>query len=212
MFDTLKQKTYNTPMISCILLAAGASTRFGSPKALARLGAVTVIEHLQNTLIHSNIDEIIVVLGDRVDSIKLHILKHKKVRFVYNKDYNLGQTSSLQTGLRLALSQSRGFMVLPVDSPLVKSPTLNILIDEFCKKQPGILIPTFQGKKGHPPIFSARMKTDLLGLDFTCGLNAFEHQHEANVFLFAVEDEGIIKSFNTPQEFEAIKPYFKSYF
>ena len=93
-------------MISCILLTAGLSNRFRSPKALARLGQDTVIEHLQKTLINTQISDIVIVLGAEAETIKPFLLNHKKIRFVYNKNFNFGQTSSFKTGLTGILSQS----------------------------------------------------------------------------------------------------------
>src|SRR3990167_701833 len=108
-------------MISCIVLSAGQNSRFGSPKALAKFKGRTVIEHLQIVLIASDLDEIIIVLGAFVNDIKPYLLKHKKIKVVYNKDYNLGQTSSFQTGLKVMDQQSQGVMLLPVDFPLVQT-------------------------------------------------------------------------------------------
>ena len=195
-------------MVSCILLSAGSSTRFGSPKALAKVNGKTVIEFVLDSLIRSQVAEVIVVLGDGADEIKLHLLNHKKVKVVYNKDYLLGQISSFQVGLRAISPQSHGIMLLPVDVPFVRSATLNILIAEFLKKKPLILLPSFGGKKGHPPLLSSRLKSDLLKLDTTQGLNTFEHQHESEIVLVNVEDEGILRTFNTPKEFEKIKADF----
>ena len=56
-------------MISCILLSAGFSRRFGSPKALALINGVTVIEQLQNILVRSQVGETVVVLGDHANDI-----------------------------------------------------------------------------------------------------------------------------------------------
>ena len=89
-------------MITCILLSAGLSERFGSPKALACLSDSTVIEHLQNTLLQSCCDKIIVVLGAHASLIQPFIFIHSRIRVVYNKDYYFGQTSSLQAGWRQA--------------------------------------------------------------------------------------------------------------
>ena len=197
-------------MLSCLLLSAGLSTRFGSPKALAKFTGTTVIGHLQNILIDSLIDEIVIVLGDHAKEIKSHILNHKKVRPVYNKDYLLGQTSSFKAGLKEISPKSRGIMLLPVDVPTIKTATINLLADKFLKATPGILIPTYNDQRGHPPIFHAKFKGALLKLDNTIGLNVFQKQHEAEVVLFSVEDSGIIRSFNTPEEFDKIKSSFKS--
>ena len=69
-------------MISCILLSAGYSSRFGSPKALAKLNGQTIIEQLQKILVASILDEIIVVLGAFAEDIKSYLLKHKKIKLV----------------------------------------------------------------------------------------------------------------------------------
>ena len=192
-------------MVSCLLLSAGLSTRFGAPKALARINGKTVIEHVQNSLIHSKTDEIVIVLGDRASDIEPHILNHRKIKVVYNKDYISGQTSSFQAGLRAISPESRGIMLLPIDVPSIKSTTLDFLIEEFIKKEPLILIPSYHGKKGHPPFFSSKLKGELLEMDIATGLNTFERQHEPGVTLVSVEDDGILRTFNTQAEFEKIK-------
>ena len=194
-------------MVSCILLAAGFSRRFGSPKALALINGVTVIEQLQNILIHSQVGEIVVVLGDHADDIKSHILNHKKIRVVYNKDYNLGQTSSFKVGLEAISTEALGVMLLPVDVPTIKVDTIDFLVDQFLLKRPSTLIPTYYNKKGHPPIFNAIIKKALLDMDNTKGLNSFERQHELDIVLLPVEDAGVLRSFNTPEELEKIKAY-----
>ncbi len=56
-------QVYNIPMVTCILLSAGSSQRFGSPKALAELYDETVLEHLQKMLLATQVGEIIIVLG-----------------------------------------------------------------------------------------------------------------------------------------------------
>ncbi len=64
-------------MTSCVLLCAGKSLRFGSPKALCDLGGETIIARLQKTLLASRIDEIIIVSGAVIVYMEPHILKHK---------------------------------------------------------------------------------------------------------------------------------------
>jgi molybdenum cofactor cytidylyltransferase len=192
-------------MISGIVLAAGLSQRFGSPKALAPLNTTTVIEHLQQSLIDSKLGEIIVVLGADADSIRSHVLKHNKVSHVYNKDYILGQTSSFQAGLQEISPDARGVMLLPVDFPLIKTETVDLLIEEFMAGTPPILIPVHNGHRGHPPVFNADLKGSLLAMDPKMGLNVFEHQHAPEVSLLPMADESILQTFNTPVEFKVLK-------
>jgi len=189
-------------MNTCILLSAGLSERFGSPKALANISGIPVIQHLQNTLLQSSCDKIVVVLGAHAPEIQPLIFIHSRIHVVYNKDYYFGQTSSVQAGWRQADNASEGVMFLPVDCPLVKASTIDAVIDHFKKNNPDILIPTYQNKKGHPPIFHQRLKSKVLGLPQDLGLNSLFADHPPQTI--EIDDSGIIKSFNTPEEFKKI--------
>lgn len=197
-------------MISSILLAAGSSTRFGSPKALAKIEDTPLIVHLQRTLLSCQVAEIIVVLGDHYKKIKPHLLNHKKVKVVYNKDYNSGQTSSFKTGLRHICKEALGIMLVPVDVPAVKHQTINRLIEQFLITNPPILIPTYRSQKGHPPIFHIKVKNELMALDDSIGINSFQHRYREQALFLAVEDPGVVYSFNTPKEFAELKAYLKT--
>jgi molybdenum cofactor cytidylyltransferase len=189
-------------MITAILLSAGLSERFGSPKALACLWGTTVIEHLQNTLLQSSCDKIIVVLGAHAGLIEPSLLKHSRIRVVYNKNYIFGQTSSVQSGWREEGNLSEGVLFLPVDCPFVQTSTIDQMINHFKKQDPDILVPTYHHQKGHPPIFHQRLKSKILSLPMDQGLNSLYAQHPPQII--ELDDPGIIESFNTPEEFERI--------
>jgi molybdenum cofactor cytidylyltransferase len=198
----IKQLFYNVFMITCVLLAGGSSTRFGSPKALASMSGDTVIQHVQNTLLQSSCDNIIVVLGDHAHQIMPSIFIHNRIRVVYNKHYNLGQISSVQEGWRQAEDSSEGVMFLPVDCPLVQASSIDKVIHHFKEFRSDVLIPSYQNKKGHPPIFHQRLKPKALDLAMDQGLNSLFTDHLPQTI--EIDDSGIVKSFNTPQELENI--------
>ncbi len=191
-------------MISCILLSAGLSSRFGSSKALAFVDGQILINRTQNILIQSQIDEIIIVLGSQANDVKPYLLKHKKVKVVYNKNYNLGQTSSFKVGLKNVHPKSLGIMLLPIDFPVIKSETINLLAKEFLAKEPAILIPSYNSRKGHPPVFHSKFKKDFLALENDCGLNTIQHREKDEIMIIEVNDSGVIKTFNTLEELEQI--------
>jgi molybdenum cofactor cytidylyltransferase len=192
-------------MVSGLLLSAGLSSRFGSPKALACIDSTPAIIFLLEKLITTSLDEIIVVLGADNQQIELCLFKHKTIQVVYNKDYNLGQTSTVQTGLKSLSPQSLGFMVLPVDCPFIKSQTVEAMIQRFKTDPSPILIPTFKDHRGHPPVFDIRFKAPILKLNPSEGINALLHQHPDDITAVELDDPGITQSFNTPEEFATVK-------
>ena len=198
-------------MVSCILLSAGLSTRFGSPKALATIRGVTVIERLQRILIESHVGEVIVVLGAEAEKIRPFLLNDKKLKPVYNADYRLGQTSSVKTGIKVILNESCGIMLWPIDYPLIRKETIDQLTLEFLTRRPSVLIPTYTNRKGHPPIFHVSLKTKLLTIDNHMGINSLQRQFstlkelQPCSYLLSVDDPGILCTFNTPEEFTIIR-------
>ena len=87
------------PAIAGLILAAGESTRMGRDKALLEYRGRTFLANILNTLREAGIERVVVVLGYHAEEIRQSVdLTAAKV--VVNQDYRLGQTSSLQTGLR----------------------------------------------------------------------------------------------------------------
>ncbi|OGX33521.1 MAG: hypothetical protein A2787_03870 [Omnitrophica WOR_2 bacterium RIFCSPHIGHO2_01_FULL_48_9] len=194
-------------MISCILLCAGLSSRFGSPKALAKLSDGTAIERQQKILLDSPVEKIIIVLGAYAPEIKPYLLKHKKINVVHNKDYKLGQTSSFKAGLAAAAG-AKAVMLLPVDYPFIKTATFEQLAQHFTKNKPRILIPTYQSRRGHPPIFASSLHDEFMTLDNDLGVNTVIHRHQADIVDYPVEDRGILATFNTLDELTKLKAQF----
>lgn len=192
-------------MISLILLSGGVSSRFGSPKALVDWNGCSLISSLQERLILTQIDEIIIVLGAHVDQIKPHVLNHNKIKIVYNKNYNLGQTSSLKVGLQKVSKVTDGVGFLPVDFPLIEFQTINDLVSEFLRKRPLILLPSFHGQAGHPPFLDMSLCGKIFELPDDIGLNTFLKEHQSGVHYVDVADSGVVSSFNTPSELKELQ-------
>lgn len=187
-------------MISAIILSAGLSSRFGSPKALAMIQSEVNIVRLQRVLLASQVSEIIIVLGAESNKIKPYLLNHTKIKYVYNKDYILGQTSSFQAGLNEVCPETQGLMLLPVDYPLIKTVTIDLLIQEFLKDVTKIVIPLYATKKGHPPIFPYQLKQEFMTLRPDQGLHEIIRCDHQRVQLIDVADQSVIQAFNTLKE------------
>ncbi len=196
-------------MVSGILLSAGLSSRFGSPKALAAIDATPAIIFLIEKLLLTSLGEIIIVLGADSQQIELCLFKHKKIRVVYNKDYKFGQTSSVQQGLRSVSCDTAGFTILPVDCPFIKTETIENMIRLFETEHPSVLIPTFENHRGHPPVFDIKFKSEILELAPSEGLNSILRRHPETIKTIEINDPGVTQSFNTPEELADIKRSYR---
>ncbi len=92
-----------------------------------------------------------------------------------------------------------------MDFPLIKTETIDRLAERFLVAKPLILIPSFQGQKGHPPFFNTALKKEILALPDDVGLNMISRLHEQDVCDFEVADQGVLLSFNTPQELQNLE-------
>jgi molybdenum cofactor cytidylyltransferase len=192
-------------MVSCIVLAAGASSRFGSPKPLARIHSRPLISLLSEQLLKTQLGEIFIVLGADAEAVRPCVCSDPKIRCVFNESFSRGQTSSFKKGLKAVSADSDGVLLLPADVPFVKPETINMIIETFSKNPFPILVPTYKGQGGHPPAFSKTLFAEFTKLSDEAPLSTIQQIHASEILRLPVSDEGILLSFNTPQEFEKIR-------
>ena len=190
------------PMLSAILLAAGESKRMGKPKQLLPFGQSTLLEQAIDNLLNSAVDEIIVVLGYKVEEVKKTIAV-KPVKMVVNPNYRQGMSTSIIAGLILVDSQAQAVMLALGDQPSVDSQTINQLIEEFYRHDKGIAIPTYRGIRGHPIIFAIKYKQKLLGLKGDIGGREIIKHHPDDVLEVAVDSESVISDIDTRNDYRS---------
>ena len=133
--------------ISCILLAAGESKRMGNPKLLLKLGKSNIINITLNNYLKSKIFEIIVVLGHEAKKIKDSIsTQDKRIKFVVNKNYAKGMSTSIKYGVLEASKQSEAFLIALGDQPLISHKIIDRLIDRYLSSDAGIITVKHQSR------------------------------------------------------------------
>ena len=193
-------------MISAILLGAGESKRMGVNKLSLPWGKKTVFERCFNTLLRSKTKEVIVVLSDRSKEIRSQFeerssLADKRVKVTMNPHYKRGMSASIRRGVQVMDPRSQGILIALGDQPLLKTRTVNALIDAFCEGREEIVVPSFRGEKGHPVIFHRRYKKELLKLKGDMGGRSILHKYPKSVKMVPVRSEGVIKDIDTWKEY-----------
>ncbi|MBM7622515.1 molybdenum cofactor cytidylyltransferase [Sporohalobacter salinus] len=187
-------------MVSAIVLAAGMSTRLGEPKQLLSIGKRTIIEEVINNLLATEVEEVIVVLGYQASQVK-KLIAGQEVEICYNKDYKLGQSTSLKEGLSSINDDCRAILCMLGDQPLVKKETINQLINEFEAGTELIVAPEYKGRRGNPVIFSADLKSEMLEISGDQGARELIYKYYNQIKLVEVEDQGVIFDIDTKEDY-----------
>ena len=131
-----------------IILAAGASTRYGESKQLLRLKDKCLIEWVLNAALNSKLNQIVLVLGYAYQKI-LQTLgeksQHSKLSIEINPEFEKGQSQSLRTGLSKVISDFPAVMFLLGDQPMLNAATINILLQRFWADDKDICVPICRG-------------------------------------------------------------------
>ena len=149
-------------MIVAVVLAAGASSRMGSPKALLPVEGVTFIERIVRAFERTDVDRTLVVLGHNADAMR-EAIAYLGVDTAVNPDYARGQLSSLHTAIRALEGEPvEAILVHLVDHPFIESGLVNRIIERFRAEQKLIVVPRFDGRRGHPVLFSSKLFPEFL--------------------------------------------------
>ena len=179
-----------------VVLAAGLSTRMGQHKMALPLGDKTVIEKSIEGM-YEVVRRVLVVVGWQGGRIREALAAYDKVAFVVNEDFRSGMFSSVKAGM--AQVRAPHFFLLPGDCPFVGAGVYR----QMLAAEGEILIPTYEGRKGHPVLFNARLIPEILGQPDKATLRDYI---EAKTYVTVeVKDKGILLDVDTPEEYAAAR-------
>lgn len=188
--------------ITAIILAAGLSTRMGSPKMLLDWQGSTVLETVLKTVTESPIDDVILVYGAWKNEI-LKIIGKFSIQPVYNPDFSNGSMLvSLQTGLSHIHEPSDGFMVILGDQPMLSKTVIEKVILDFRSTGKMLVLPSFNYRRGHPWLINISLKNEILGIEEPRNLRDFLKNHETEIFYSVVDDPTILADLDTPEDYQ----------
>jgi molybdenum cofactor cytidylyltransferase len=149
--------------IAGIILAAGGSSRFGTPKQLLDWKGQPFIRHVITAAHQAGLSLIIVVLGDSNEEV-IRAITNLPVRIAINPEWNLGVSTSIKTGVSLLPKFIGGAIFFQSDQPHVSPILVGSLVAAHQGSLNAIIAPLIDGQRGNPILFDCRTFHDLLNL------------------------------------------------
>lgn len=197
--------------LSAIVLAAGRSTRIPSdlPKQLLKLGPDSMIIRTIHSIMPVEDLDVKIVLGYRQEDVGFEI-RHLPVDTVVNNNFDAGQTSSLKRGIYASPKDGLGYMILPVDYPLIATETIVLLVQKFRDlwgssaleiHKPLILVPTYRGEIGRPVLMHSSLREEILALDDETPGEILRERHSKRLLKMETDDEGVVLDIDTSEDY-----------
>lgn len=193
------------PRVGAVVLAAGRSSRMGSPKALLPLDGQPLIGHLIHTLLATiPASQVVVVTGHESKRIQL-ALDGVAVTFAHNDRWESGgMLSSIQCGAGALRREWDAFFVALLDQPLVQATTLRAMIDRISEPGAKLVLPAHNGRHGHPILIASPCIDEIRSLPASASLRDFVAQHRHQTDVVEVNDPGVLTDVNTPHDFQLL--------
>jgi molybdenum cofactor cytidylyltransferase len=193
-------------MLSLIVLAAGKSTRMrGRNKLLVRVDRKPMIRRVVESALSSKVDEVIVVLGWEAKKIR-DALTDLPCSFAVNKDYRIGQSSSVKAGLREIEEGVEAVLVLPGDMAMIDPRSINMVIEAYNNRKNSIVVASYSGRPGHPILLSKQLFKEIELIDeATFGLKSVVTRHENEVRMVETGSENVLRDIDTPKDLKFLK-------
>lgn len=188
-----------------VIPAAGLSSRMGAFKPLLPLCCGTVIEAAIGSVMPFACTATAVV-GYRAEELReaLSLRFGERLTIVENPDYAAtDMLRSVQLGLQ-ALEACDAFYLLPADMPLIAPIVFETLAEHF-NDSCDVIYPVFDGRRGHPPLISARLIPAIQSFGGDGGLRAILSDRATKTV--AISDSGILTDLDTPEDYQRINPY-----
>lgn len=194
-------------MLTGIIMASGLSKRMlGKNKLLLKLHGTYVFEHTINSILASNIENIVVITCYEEIA---DFCKKKNIPYIKNSAPQKGQSESIKLGVKFCNKES-DFMFFVADQPLLKTCTINKIIEIYEQDKSKIIIPKNKNTPANPRIFPKLIRNEFLSLvGDVRGVWIIENHPELLRYV-AIEDDLSFKDIDTIKDYNELlnqQPY-----
>lgn len=191
-----------SPGVAGVVPCAGRSTRMGTSKALLDAGGRSFLAAVVGSLVGGGCDPVVVVVGPGQDD-EARRARAAGAVVLENPEPGEGPITSLRLALAVLGSEVEGVAFLPVDHPLVAPETVARLIGTLRSGDAPLVLPTVDGRHGHPALFRRSLFAELAAPDLEEGARSVVHRHLERAALVEVDDAGTVTDIDTPAAYRA---------
>lgn len=188
------------PGVWAVILAAGESKRMNGPKLILPYGKTTMIGHLIDNILKSDIINILVVLGGWRDEL-VQVIEDLPVSSCFNDNYKSGMLSSVICGLDSLPPGTEAAMIFPGDQPDISPEIINSLIRSLSITDRGIMIAVHKGKRGHPILIRKKFFDEVEKLGSGIGLRELLSKFHNEVYEVETVNKMILRDIDTHEEY-----------
>jgi molybdenum cofactor cytidylyltransferase len=192
--------------VAAIILAAGQSRRMGGAnKMLAEIAGKPLARIAAEQALASRARPVIVVTGHERAAVEA-ALNGLPVERVHNPDFAHGLSTSLQAGLRALPADADAAIIGLADMPRVDAALLDQLIASFDPEKGALIVlPTIEGKRGNPVLWSRRFFGDLMAIEGDVGARHLIDRYPEAVAELPVANRAALIDVDTPEALRAAK-------
>jgi nicotine blue oxidoreductase len=185
--------------IVAVVLAAGASSRMGRPKALLDFDGRTCVARVLDTCHQAGVSQVVLVTSPAGAEVRA---QGSGATLAINPQPERGMLSSLQAGLLKLPADTAGFLIYPVDYPIVPPEEVRRLLAAFAAGEAGrIFIPSFDHRRGHPVLVDAALAGEFLALAPTSSARAVMAAHAGEISHVEAADDRVLMDMDTPEDY-----------
>lgn len=189
--------TEEAPSLHAIVLAAGSSSRFGSPKQLVRVDGRPLLHAAVSRAVEVAGHAVSVVLGAHAADLA-PLLRHSAASIVINRDWNEGMASSIRAGVSRLPGSCGGVMLVLADQAAVTAEDLRRLATTWRRQPDYIVAAQYGATLGAPAIFPAASFRDLAELRGDRGAQALFKRNPDRVIRVPMDSASI--DIDTPED------------
>jgi molybdenum cofactor cytidylyltransferase len=191
-----------------VVLGAGRSSRFRTPKQLLPFGDTTMLGQVVRNANASELDRVVVVLGRASEELRGSVDFGRAV-VVENTAYGTGCASSLLAGMDAAGEECEALVLLLGDQPGVRTAFINLVLAEWRRKRPWASVTSYGGESGHPFVFAREAFEDLRGLHGDKAVWKLIEAYPERVHRVEIEAP-LPPDVDTPEDYELARAHWRS--